>query len=329
MLDGRVKTIHPRIAGGILGDPLQSRAHAGARGARHPADPDGGGELYAVREVRRQAGRDSRGADREHRHRRTDHDSRGGQELPGRRGGRFARCNTKRSLAEMPQSGGGLSSCNPLDAWRKKAFPHTAAYDAAVSSRLAADRRRRANEVGSSCLRICRFQRAADRMLCATAKIRTRGGALRFRHGRHRGRRTTARQGTVVQQPGGSGRRLAADQEFERPRRGDHQAHQSVRLRRAATLAEAIAKAFEADPVSAFGGVLAFNRELDEETAAEVAQDIRRSDRRAGVLAEALAILSAKKNLRLVQVKPPARQELVVKSISGGLLAQTPDVGVA
>ena len=46
------------------------------------------------------------------------------------------------------------------------------------------------------------------------------------------------------------------------------------------TLSRAYRKALEADPVSAFGGVLAFNRELDNETAAEVAQAVRRSDRR-------------------------------------------------
>ncbi len=55
-------------------------------------------------------------------------------------------------------------------------------------------------------------------------------------------------------------------------RRCDHQAHQSLRMRRGATLAESYRKAFEADPVSAFGGVLAFNRTVDRETAEEIAK---------------------------------------------------------
>ena len=41
MLDGRVKTIHPRIAGGILADALRTRAYARHRGARNPAHRSG------------------------------------------------------------------------------------------------------------------------------------------------------------------------------------------------------------------------------------------------------------------------------------------------
>ena len=51
MLDGRVKTIHPRIAGGDPGDPRQSRAHAVARGTRNSANRDGGRELYQFEKI--------------------------------------------------------------------------------------------------------------------------------------------------------------------------------------------------------------------------------------------------------------------------------------
>ena len=47
------------------------------------------------------------------------------------------------------------------------------------------------------------------------------------------------------------------------------------------TLVESLRKAFECDPVSAFGGVIGFNREVDEETAREVAKTFHRGDRRA------------------------------------------------
>ena len=50
-----------------------------------------------------------------------------------------------------------------------------------------------------------------------------------------------------------------------------------------ATLAEAYRKAFEADPISAFGGVLAFNRPVDEETATEIVKDLHRGDRRSRI----------------------------------------------
>jgi phosphoribosylaminoimidazolecarboxamide formyltransferase/IMP cyclohydrolase len=88
---------------------------------------------------------------------------------------------------------------------------------------------------------------------------------------------------------------------------------------------EAYRKALEADPVSAFGGVLAFNREVDEETASEVARLFVEAIVAPAFSEAALDVLRTKKNVRLVRVKPLERPELVIKSISGGLLAQTPD----
>jgi phosphoribosylaminoimidazolecarboxamide formyltransferase/IMP cyclohydrolase len=90
-------------------------------------------------------------------------------------------------------------------------------------------------------------------------------------------------------------------------------------------LAESYRRAFEADPVSAFGGVLAFNRALDAATAHEVAKTFIEAIAAPGFSAEAIEILGAKKNLRLVRVAPLEGDDLVVKSISGGFLAQTAD----
>ncbi|HYZ87099.1 MAG TPA: bifunctional phosphoribosylaminoimidazolecarboxamide formyltransferase/IMP cyclohydrolase, partial [Bryobacteraceae bacterium] len=91
------------------------------------------------------------------------------------------------------------------------------------------------------------------------------------------------------------------------------------------TLAGSYRKAFEADPVSAFGGVLAFNREVDEETAEEIAKTFIEAIAAPEYSPEALEILRSKKNLRLLKVAP-ASPEPVIKSISGGILVQTPDV---
>jgi phosphoribosylaminoimidazolecarboxamide formyltransferase/IMP cyclohydrolase len=91
-----------------------------------------------------------------------------------------------------------------------------------------------------------------------------------------------------------------------------------------ATLVEAYRKALECDPVSAFGGVIGFNREVDEETAAGVARLFAEAIAAPAYSGAALSILQTKKNIRLVQVTA-ARDLLVVKSISGGYLAQTPD----
>lgn len=91
------------------------------------------------------------------------------------------------------------------------------------------------------------------------------------------------------------------------------------------SLAEAYRRALEADPVSAFGGVLAFNREVDEATAGEVSKLFVEAIAAPSYSEAALTVLTAKKNLRLVRVQSLKRPELVIKSISGGLLAQTSD----
>ncbi len=92
------------------------------------------------------------------------------------------------------------------------------------------------------------------------------------------------------------------------------------------TLADAYRKALEADPVSAFGGVLAVNREMDQETATEIGKLFVEAIAAPGFSADALAVLRGKKNLRLVRVRASEQPELMVRSITGGLLAQTADV---
>ena len=91
------------------------------------------------------------------------------------------------------------------------------------------------------------------------------------------------------------------------------------------TLAESYRKAFDADPISAFGGVLAFTRELDGETAKEVAKTFIEAIAAPGYTGEARTVLASKKNLRLIKVTPEI-DSLVIKSISGGFLAQTADL---
>jgi phosphoribosylaminoimidazolecarboxamide formyltransferase / IMP cyclohydrolase len=94
------------------------------------------------------------------------------------------------------------------------------------------------------------------------------------------------------------------------------------------SLADAYRKAFEADPVSAFGGVLAFNRPLDLETASEIAKTFIEAIAAPSYEAGALAALQSKKNLRLLEIASTP-EEAVIKSITGGLLLQTPDTHMA
>lgn len=93
----------------------------------------------------------------------------------------------------------------------------------------------------------------------------------------------------------------------------------------AASLAESYRRALEADPVSAFGGVLAFNRPVDAETATEIAKIFTEVIAAPAFSVDAHEILTAKKNLRLLQVDSGGLDDLVVKTISGGYLVQSPD----
>ena len=66
-------------------------------------------------------------------------------------------------------------------------------------------------------------------------------------------------------------------------------------------------KAFECDPVSAFGGVIGFNRTVDAETAREIAKTFVEAIAAPDYTPEALEVLRAKKNLRLMRVAAVAR----------------------
>jgi phosphoribosylaminoimidazolecarboxamide formyltransferase/IMP cyclohydrolase len=96
------------------------------------------------------------------------------------------------------------------------------------------------------------------------------------------------------------------------------------------SLAKAYAKALACDPVSAFGGIVAFNRTLDAETATEVVKIFTEVIIAPAVTDEARAIVAAKKNLRLLVtggVPKPDAAGLTAKTVSGGLLVQARDAG--
>jgi phosphoribosylaminoimidazolecarboxamide formyltransferase / IMP cyclohydrolase len=92
------------------------------------------------------------------------------------------------------------------------------------------------------------------------------------------------------------------------------------------SLREAYRKALACDPVSAFGGVMAFNRPLDAPTADEIAKIFVECIVAPGYEAAALEKLRAKKNLRLLELtREEPGVELELKRISGGILVQQPD----
>jgi len=85
-------------------------------------------------------------------------------------------------------------------------------------------------------------------------------------------------------------------------------------------------RALETDPVSAFGGIVAFNREVDVAAAKAVVEIFTEVVVAPAYETEALAILKTKKNLRVLQVPTSdAQDEVECRQISGGLLVQTRD----
>jgi phosphoribosylaminoimidazolecarboxamide formyltransferase/IMP cyclohydrolase len=91
-----------------------------------------------------------------------------------------------------------------------------------------------------------------------------------------------------------------------------------------ASVLEAYKRALEADPVSAFGGVIGINREVDGEAAEEIAKLFVEAIVAPGFTEAALERFAAKKNLRLVKIVP-AETPRVIKQVSGGLLIQDAD----
>jgi phosphoribosylaminoimidazolecarboxamide formyltransferase/IMP cyclohydrolase len=97
--------------------------------------------------------------------------------------------------------------------------------------------------------------------------------------------------------------------------------------------AAAYAKAFRTDPTSAFGGIIAFNREVDEAAAALVAKQFVEVLMAPAFSAAARAIFAPKANVRLLQLALPAAGErgdrsghaFDFKRVGGGLLVQTAD----
>ena len=95
-----------------------------------------------------------------------------------------------------------------------------------------------------------------------------------------------------------------------------------------ANLVEAYKKALACDPVSAFGGVLAFNRKLDGATAEEIAKLFTEVIIAPDADDDAKKILSSRRNLRLLiagGLPDPSSGGLTFKTVAGGLLVQTRD----
>lgn len=97
-----------------------------------------------------------------------------------------------------------------------------------------------------------------------------------------------------------------------------------------ASIYDAYRHALRCDPVSAFGGIVALNRTLDAGTAEEIVKVFTEVIIAPDVDEDAKAIIAAKKNLRLLTtgtLPDPAQKRLTLRTIAGGYLAQDADTG--
>jgi phosphoribosylaminoimidazolecarboxamide formyltransferase/IMP cyclohydrolase len=324
MLDGRVKTIHPRIAGGILG--IRANQEHMKSLAEHdiPLIDMVVVNLYQFEKYAAKAN-----VAREELIENIDI---GGPTMIRAAAKNFQDVavvvspDQYASLAnELTQSAGSLSEATH---WRlaQEAFSRTAAYDAAVSARLS-----QIDAAGT--------QAHQDEPLPAVLNIRAaRSASLRYGENPHQQAALYSfGDGGVAGAKQLHGKELSYNNlvdldaawqligEFENPAAAIIKHTNPCGCAEQDDLLSAYRKALEADPISAFGGVLAFNRELDAKAAEEVSKLFVEAIAAPGFSAEALSILTAKKNLRLVHVSPVPRPEPVLKSITGGILAQTPD----
>ena len=92
-----------------------------------------------------------------------------------------------------------------------------------------------------------------------------------------------------------------------------------------ANLLETYTKTYECDPISIFGGVVAFNKKVDKVTAMELVKTFLEIVIAPGFEEEALEVLSGKKNLRVIEahITPQNKREIV--SVDGGILVQSRD----
>ncbi len=326
MLDGRVKTIHPRIAGGILA--MRGKPDHMAAVARHdiPLVDMVVVNLYEFEAVAARAGV-------------THEQLIENIDIGGPTMIRAAAKNYQdvavvvsprdyQEVLEEMRRDGGLS-LQTRWSLAQRAFALTAAYDRAISARIA-----RIEVAGDT------YQDKAADLPEVLDILKPKAFGLRHGENPHQ---LAALYATGNEGVAGAvqlqGKELSYNNlvdldaawqlvlEFDGPCAAIIKHTNPCGCASQSTLAESYRKAYEADPVSAFGGVLAFNRQLDEETASEVAKTFIEAIAAPGYTPEALALLASKKNLRLVDVQRQAAETHVVKSITGGFLVQTADTG--
>jgi phosphoribosylaminoimidazolecarboxamide formyltransferase / IMP cyclohydrolase len=327
MMDGRVKTLHPAVHGGLLavrGDP----AHAAA------LDDHGIGaidlaviNLYPFAQtVASGAGRDAI----------IENIDIGGPAMVRSAAKNHAfvavvtdPANYPALLAEL-DSNDGMTSLVFRRRLAATAFAHTAAYDGAIAGWFA-------------------FADQRERFPATLPLVLTRSAELRYGENPHQPAALYLPQGVsaigVASARQVQGKSLSfnnlndadAALELVAEFRSGNPACVIVKhanpcgVASANTLSDAYRSALECDSVSAFGGIVAVNRTLDRATAQAILAIFTEVVIAPDADAEALALFAAKPNLRLLltgSLPDPDRPGLQLRSIAGGMLVQERDHGV-
>ena len=328
MLDGRVKTLHPKVHGGIL----HRREDAGHRAAvaEHgiPAIDMVVVNLYAFEKTAAKPG--------VHFEELIENIDIGGPSMIRSAAKNFQDVAVVTSPEDYPtiadelaRSSGALSRATK---WRlaQKAFATTAAYDSAIASAL--------ETISDPQTPDLRVTPAADTFPQTLRLSFQKTLDLRYGENPHQkaamysdGSRVGVANARQLQ-----GKELSYNnivdlqaawdlaQEFDEPVCAIIKHTNPAGTATGKTLAEAYKRALECDPVSAFGGVIGVNRPIDGETAEEMHKLFLEVIAAPGFDEAAKAKFATKKNLRLVEVAA-ASQKWLLKNVSGGILLQDAD----
>ena len=327
MLDGRVKTLHPKVHGGILAR-RDVAAHADALAAHGiPAIDLVVVNLYPFRETVAKPGC-------------TLDDAIENIDIGGPTMVRAAEKNWPHVgivvdpadypaiVAELARAGNALSDATRFSLARK-AFAHTAAYDGAIANWLTAR-----SPDGTAETFPQSFRYAGERVQ-----------SLRYGENPHQSaafyRDEAPLPGTIATFRQRQGKELSynniadSDAAWECVKSFDATACVIVKHANPCGVAlgsstlEAYRRALSTDPVSAFGGIIAFNRPVDAATLEAVAAQFVEVLIAPGYADDALAVIGQKKNVRVLEIPLPpagaAAAQLDFKRIGGGLLVQTGD----
>ena len=331
MFDGRVKTLHPRVHGGLL--YIRGNAEHEAALAAHGIQPIDMVvvNLYAFEKTAAQPGVAFGHL--------IENIDIGGPSMVRSAAKNFEDVAIVTRVADYPavidelkQTGGALSR---VTRWRlaKQAFALTAAYDSAIANTL--------DQIENALAPDQVVPKASAAPQVPTLRINMPlAQSLRYGENPHQ-RAALYSDGSGLGIAGAKqlqGKELSFNnlvdldacweltREFDEPMVAIIKHTNPCGAATGATILEAYQKALASDPVSAFGGVIGINREVDGAAAEEIAKLFVEAIAAPSFTPEARERFAAKKNLRLVEVLPaPSRP--IVKNVSGGLLLQDADAG--